>query len=104
MAGVVFVTRLKENAAFDVVEECQIPENRNIPADQLIRLTGAHTQADYPELLRRVLVWDAENEREIVLLTNLLKLGAAARVRQYAYEACRRQQNVFGPAFFDAPP
>ena len=33
-------------------------------------------QADYPELLRRVVVWDAENEREIVLLTNLLEFGA----------------------------
>ena len=68
MAGVFFVTRLKENAAFEVVEECQIPTNRNIRADQLIRLTGARAQADYPELLRRIVVWDAEHEREIVLL------------------------------------
>ncbi len=70
MAGVFFVTRLKENAAFEVVEECQVPPNRNIRADQLIRLTGARAQADHPELLRRVVVWDAENECEIVLLTN----------------------------------
>jgi hypothetical protein len=48
-----------------VVEECQIPANQNLRADQLIRLTGARAQADYPELLRRILVWDAENEREI---------------------------------------
>ncbi len=75
MAGVFFVTRLKENAAFEVVEECQIPTNRNIRADQLIRLTGARAQADYPELLRRIVVWDAEHEREIVLLTNLLEFG-----------------------------
>jgi len=76
MAGVFFVTRLKDNAAFDVVEECQIPANRNIRADQLIRLTGARAQVDYPESLRRVVVWDAENQREIVLLTNLLEFGA----------------------------
>ena len=75
-AGVFFVTRLKENAAFEVVEECQIPANRNIRADQLIRLTGARAQTDYPELLRRIVVWDAENEREIVLLTNLLEFGS----------------------------
>ena len=75
-AGVFFVTRLKENAAFEVVEECQIPANRNIRVDQLIRLTGARAQADYPELLRRIVVWDTENEREIVLLTNHLEFGA----------------------------
>ena len=33
-------------------------------------------QKDCPCLLRRVVVWDAENEREIVLLTNLLAFGA----------------------------
>jgi hypothetical protein len=76
MAGVFFVTRLKENAAFEVVEECQVPANRNIRADQLIRLTGIRAHNDYPELLRRIVVWDAENEREIVLLTNLLEFGS----------------------------
>ena len=73
MAGVFFVTRQKDNAAFEVVEECEIPQNRNIRADQLIRLTGAQAQANYPDLLRRIVAWDAENEREIVLLTNLLE-------------------------------
>lgn len=76
MAGVFFVTRLKENAAFEVVEECEVPEKRNILADQIIRLTGAKAQADCPCLLRRIVVWDAENEREIVLLTNLLEFGS----------------------------
>jgi Domain of unknown function (DUF4372)/Transposase DDE domain len=76
MAGVFFVTRLKDNAAFEVVEECEIPQKSNIRADEVIRLTGKQAQADYPELLRRIVAWDAENEREIVLLTNLLAFGA----------------------------
>src|SRR6185436_6869448 len=76
MAEVFFVTRLKDNAAFEVVEECEIPQNRHIRADQFIRLTGAQAQADYPDLLRRIVVWDAENQREIVLLTNLLEFGS----------------------------
>ena len=75
MAGVFFVTRLKENSAFEVVEECAVPQNRNIRSDQLIHLTGLQAQADCPGLLRRTVVWDAENEREIVLLTNLLEFG-----------------------------
>ncbi len=76
MAGIFFVTRLKENAAWEVVEECEIPEKRNILADQIIRLTGAQAQTDCPCLLRRIVVWDAENQREIVLLTNLLEFGS----------------------------
>jgi hypothetical protein len=71
-----FVTRLRENAVYEVAEECAVPQNRNIRSDQLIRLTGVQAQKDCPGLLRRVVIWDAENEREIVLLTNLLEFGA----------------------------
>ena len=59
-----------------IVTHYKIPQNRNIRADQFIRLTGARAQADYPDLLRRIVVCDAENEREIVLLTNLLEFGS----------------------------
>jgi hypothetical protein len=71
-----FVTRLKENAAYEVVEELAIPQGRNIRSDQLIRFTGVQAQKDCPCMLRRAVVWDAVNEREIVLLTNLLAFGA----------------------------
>jgi hypothetical protein len=71
-----FVTRLKDNAVYEVVEECAIPENRRIRSDQLIRFTGDKAQKDCPCLLRRVAVWDALNEREMVLLTNLLEFGS----------------------------
>src|SRR6202051_4103039 len=76
LAGVFFVTRLKDNAAFTVEAEFAVPENRNIRADQIIQLTGVQAQTDCPGPLRRIVVWDAENEREIVLLTNLLEFGA----------------------------
>jgi IS4 transposase len=72
---VFFVTRLKENAAYEVVESFTGPLPRNILADELIRFTGAQALKDCPCLLRRVVVWDAANEREIVLLTNLLHFG-----------------------------
>jgi hypothetical protein len=74
--GIYFVTRLKENAAYEVGEEFAVPQDRSIRADQLIRFTGARAQKDCPCLLRRVVVWDAVKEREIVLLTNLLTFGA----------------------------
>jgi IS4 transposase len=71
-----FVTRLKDNAAYEVAEECAVPENRNIRSDQLIRFTGEKAHKDCPCLLRRVVAWDVVNEREIVLLTNLLAFGS----------------------------
>ena len=76
LAGVFFVTRLKDNAAFAVEAEFQTPANRPIRADQIVRFTGARAQTDCPGPLRRLVVWDADNEREIVLLTNLLEFGA----------------------------
>jgi Domain of unknown function (DUF4372)/Transposase DDE domain len=74
--GVYFVTRLKENATYEVVKEIQVPENRNIRSDQIIRLSSAQAHKDCPCLLRRVVVWAPEQEREIVLLTNQIAFGA----------------------------
>jgi hypothetical protein len=71
-----FVTRLKDNAAYEVLAEAPVPTNRNIRADQLIQFTGEKARTDCPCLLRRVVVWDLVNEREIVLLTNLTEFGA----------------------------
>jgi hypothetical protein len=71
-----FVTRLKDNAAYEVLEEGPVPANRDIRADQLIRFTGDKAQRDCPSLLRRVAVWDAVNQREIVLLSNLMEFGS----------------------------
>src|SRR5438874_8503585 len=51
------------------------PLPRNSLADELIRFTGAQAVQDCPHLMRRVVVWDPINEREIVLLTNLLHFG-----------------------------
>jgi IS4 transposase len=70
-----FVTRLKDNAAYEVLDEASVPENRNIRADQLIQFTGDKAQKDCPFPLRRVAVWDPVNDREIVLLTNLMEFG-----------------------------
>jgi len=75
--GVFFVTRLKENTLYEVVEERLVPAGSNVRSDQVIRLTGDKAEEKCPSLLRRVVVWDAENEREIALLTNLLDFDAA---------------------------
>jgi hypothetical protein len=72
-----FVTRLKDNAAYEVLENAAVPANRNILSDQLIQFTGDKARRDCPFPLRRVVVWDTTGQREIELLTNLMGFGAA---------------------------
>jgi uncharacterized protein DUF4372/DDE family transposase len=72
---VFFVTRLKDNAAYAVVESAVGPLPRHILADELIRFTGVQAVKDCTHVMRRVVVWDPINQREIILLTNLLHFG-----------------------------
>ena len=74
--GIYFVTRLKENADYEVIEDRALPKNRNILSDQLIRFKGYESKKKCPHLLRIVVVWDKEEEREFVFLTNHLEFGA----------------------------
>ena len=74
--GIYFVTRLKDNADYTVIAEQTVPINRNILADQFIVFTSQKAQTNCPHVLRRVVAWDKENSREIVLLTNHLDFGA----------------------------
>lgn len=71
-----FVTRMKTNAAYEVVFERELPQRRNILSDEMIKFTGIDARKACPFILRRIVVWDAENQREIILLTNHYKFGA----------------------------
>ncbi|MBC8247153.1 MAG: transposase [Deltaproteobacteria bacterium] len=42
----------------------------------MIQFAGYKAQDDCPHILLRIVVWDKENDREIVLLTNHLEFGA----------------------------
>ncbi len=75
-AGVFFVTRIKSNAVCKIIENRPLPQRSNVLSDQIIHFTGSKTCLKYPGLLRRVVVWDNENQRRIELLTNHLRFGA----------------------------
>ncbi len=51
--GVFFVTRLKENALYDVLETRDNPERGNILSDEVIRLSSPKARALCPYALRR---------------------------------------------------
>lgn len=75
--GVFFVTRLKSNTAYNVVKELTTPKYRNILSDQIIELYQPKAAENCPHFLRRIVVWDPNGEREIVLLSNHLDFGAS---------------------------
>jgi hypothetical protein len=72
-----FVTRLKDNAVYQVCERRPPPRGSNVRKDQVIELTGIKAEEKCPFQLRRIVVWDEENEREIVLLTNHMTWSVA---------------------------
>ena len=76
LAGVFFVTRLKENAAFTVETNSRSRRIATSAPTRSSNSPASRPKPIVPDLLRRIVVWDAENEREIVLLTNLLEFGA----------------------------
>ena len=78
-----FVTRLKSNATYEVVRDCPLPQHSNVLTDQLIQFTGYQSRQKFPGLLRRVVVWDEDNQREMELLTNHLRFGATTIGRIY---------------------
>jgi hypothetical protein len=72
--GVHFVTRLKDNATYIVVERRQT-SGTGIQSDEIIVLEK-QARSDTAPFLRRVRYWDEENRRELVFLTNQLELQA----------------------------
>jgi len=78
-----FVTRLKENARYEVLSRRELPQNRNILSDETIKFTGYYARKKCPVPLRRIVVWDAENQREIILLTNHDKFGSTTIAKIY---------------------
>lgn len=81
-AGVYFVTRLRVDARYRVVERRPVPQHRGILADQLIRFHAWDSPQKYPERLRRVVYRPSDGER-LEFLTNHLSLGASTVARIY---------------------
>jgi len=81
-AGVFFVTRLKADADYRVIERRVPPQDRGILLDQRIRFCGPLTQQKYPDPLRRVVYQSPGGER-LEFLTNYLTLGASTVARIY---------------------
>jgi hypothetical protein len=67
--GVLFVTRMKDNADYGVVERRPVPEHGAVRRDEIIFLYKTARSGNYDLFLRRIEVWDQEQKRSVVFLT-----------------------------------
>ena len=80
--AVYFVTRLKENADYGVVENLAVPQGRGVRRDQVIffyKLAKAGIDAYF----RRIEFYDEENDRVLVFLTSHMGLAATTIAAVY---------------------
>ena len=80
--GVYFVTRLKENAAYGVVEDFVVPHRRGVRRDQVIFFYQL-AQAGIDAYFRRIEFYDEEHDRVLVFLTSHMGLAAATIAAVY---------------------
>jgi hypothetical protein len=76
--GVFFVIRHKENLQYNSIKEFPLPDDRHqhILIDEIIELRGYQSKNKYSKRLRRVAIWDDENEQVIELITNQMSWAA----------------------------
>lgn len=69
-----FVIRSKTNLKFQRIYSHPIDKSTGLICDQTIVLSNSDSAKDYPEKLRRVRYYDAENQKNLTFLTNNLTL------------------------------
>jgi hypothetical protein len=81
-----FVVREKSKILYKVLEDkhCSNPDT-GVMADQIIVFTGSKTKKQYPRELRRVVFYDSENNRTLVLYTNNFEVSAEQIALLYKY-------------------
>jgi hypothetical protein len=76
--GVFFVIRHKDNLQYSSIKENPLPDERHehILIDEIIKLSSYQSKNKYPKRLRRIAIWDDENEQVIELITNQMSWAA----------------------------
>lgn len=86
--GVFWVTRMKDNADYGVLERRRLPAGTSVRRDEVIFLYKlarlSDTGKDQHDLfLRRIVFWDDKQQRELVFLTNHRKFAASTIAQIY---------------------
>jgi len=81
--GVWFITRVKADMTFDVLESTRIQGNGEVILDQRVRICGKRRSKRYPGLLRVVTIQKADGGEVFQFLTNNMTLAAATIAAAY---------------------
>lgn len=87
-----FVTRAKSNFNCRRLYSHPIDKSTGLRSDQTIGLTGINSSKDYPDKLRRIRYFDADNDMSLTFLTNNFMLPAQTITQLYK---CRWQVELF---------
>ena len=74
--GIFFITQLKTNDEYRIVERRTALKDKGLSSDQTIEFTGAQTARKCPIQLRRIGYTDPDTGKHYVFLTNNFKLSA----------------------------
>jgi hypothetical protein len=80
--GVVFVTRIKTDTRYEVVERRPVVSGSGVISDEIIRLTSPATRKRYPQTLRLVTI-ETEQGEQLGFLTNQMTLTASTIAEIY---------------------
>ena len=81
--GGYYVTRLKNNACYEVTGQHKPLINKGVREDVFIKMTGVNTSKKYPDKLRLVRYYDEEKDKEYIFITNLFHLSAKTIAQIY---------------------
>lgn len=70
-----FVTRAKDNLNYRVIGQHNEPDKKGVLSDELIELQGFYPSQEFPGSLRLIRYFDHETNKELVFLTNNLRLA-----------------------------
>lgn len=82
-ASAFFVTRTKDNFAFQRLYSKSVNKFKGVMCDQTVQLKGFYAARDYPAKLRRIRYYDTEDERTLIFLTNNFVLSALTIAQLY---------------------
>jgi hypothetical protein len=91
-SGAFFVTRAKSNFRFRRIYSRPVDKSSGLRCDQTIAMVNSKSLKDYPTRLRRVKIFDSENNKVLVFLTNDFTLSALTIAQLYR---CRWQVELF---------
>jgi hypothetical protein len=74
--GAFFVTRARKNFRFARLISHPVDKTKGVQCDQTVSLRWFYSAKGYPDSLRRIRYWDAQQEKRLVFLTNNFVLPA----------------------------